>query len=71
MIYITGDTHRDFSRIKQFCKENDTTQNDIMIILGDNGINFYGEAKDYLPKQNLVNIPITFFLLKGNHDLRP
>lgn len=42
MIYITGDTHRDFNRIKEFCKKLNTTKDDIMIILGDAGINYYG-----------------------------
>lgn len=40
-IYITGDTHRDFDRISFFCEENRTTKDDIMIILGDAGINYY------------------------------
>ena len=53
MIYVTGDTHRDFSRIKQFCKEHNTTQDDIMIVLGDNGINYYGNDVDTWFKQSL------------------
>ena len=40
MFYITGDTHRDFKRIKLFCKENSTTKEDVIIILGDVGVNF-------------------------------
>ena len=40
--YITGDTHGDFRRIEQFCLENDTTVEDVMIILGDAGI-FYAD----------------------------
>lgn len=71
MIYITGDTHRDFSRIENFCSKNHTTYDDIMIILGDNGINFYADFIDVFMKQRLSSIPITFFLLKGNHDMRP
>ena len=38
-IYITGDKHRDFSRIYNFCERAGTTRDDIMIILGDSGIN--------------------------------
>ena len=71
MIYITGDTHRDFSRIIQFCKEHNTTQDDIMVVLGDNGINYYGNDIDTWFKQSLSQLPITLFLIKGNHDLRP
>ena len=29
MIYITGDTHRDFLRIEYFCNDNGTTKEDI------------------------------------------
>lgn len=46
MIYITGDTHGDFSRINDFCFKNKTTTDDIMIILGDAGINYYGAKRD-------------------------
>lgn len=42
MIYITGDTHRDFSRLygKTFNKD------DVLIILGDVGINYFLNAED-------------------------
>ena len=45
-IYLTGDTHREFHRIKQFCEEYETTTEDILIILGDAGINYYCNYKD-------------------------
>lgn len=32
--YVTGDTHGDFERVAQFCAENDTTVDDVLIILG-------------------------------------
>lgn len=43
MIYITGDTHGYFKHIKSFCEENHTTKEDVLIILGDAGINYYGQ----------------------------
>ena len=46
MIYITGDTHGDFSRIAHFCVLMNTKQDDIMIIPEDAGINFYGGWRD-------------------------
>lgn len=46
MIYITGDTHGNFEHIESFCKRMDTSTDDILIILGDAGINFYGEEYD-------------------------
>ena len=41
MIYITGDTHARFERVELFCKENNTSKDDILIILGDAGLNYY------------------------------
>lgn len=45
MIYITGDTHGDFSKIDFFCKKMKTTKQDIIIILGDAGINYFLNKK--------------------------
>lgn len=47
MIYITGDTHGDMRRIINFCKVNNLTANDVIIILGDAGINFFDESNAY------------------------
>ena len=38
-IYLTGDTHGRFERIACFCKDNGTAPDDLLIILGDAGIN--------------------------------
>lgn len=40
-IYITGDTHGKFGRIYNFCEKEGTAREDIMIILGDAGINYF------------------------------
>ena len=42
-----------------------------MIVLGDNGVNYYGPTKDRRLKKKLEEMPITFFMIKGNHDQRP
>ena len=70
-IYITGDTHRDFDRISFFCEENHTTKDDIMIILGDAGINYYLLGMDDNLKDELNSMPITLFCIHGNHEERP
>ena len=44
MIFITGDTHGDFTRIEQFCVRFTPTREDTMIILGDVGFNYYGKV---------------------------
>lgn len=69
--YITGDTHRDFSRIKEFCEENETSVDDVMIILGDAGINYYLNHSDKELKSWLSRLDITLFCIHGNHEERP
>lgn len=71
MVYITGDTHRVYDDIEAFCKRNKTTKNDLIIILGDNGVNYYGGRPDNRIKNRLSSLPITFFFIRGNHDMRP
>ena len=69
--YITGDTHRDFDRIEEFCVENGTTVDDVMIILGDAGINYYCGGSDRDVKAYLSRLNITLFCVHGNHEERP
>lgn len=71
MIYITGDTHRNFSRIISFCKQYETSAKDVLIILGDAGINGHGVEEDQRLKQELNRLPITLFCIHGNHEQRP
>ena len=71
MIYITGDTHGRFERIEEFCYKNNTTKEDILIILGDAGINYNGGYKDNYKKDDLQSLPITIFAIHGNHEQRP
>lgn len=71
MIYITGDKHADFREVFYFCYANETTLDDILIVLGDAGINYYVNEKDYMLKNSLLQYPITFFCIHGNHEERP
>lgn len=71
MIYITGDTHGDFGRINDFCAENETTLDDILVILGDAGVNYELDESDRILKEELATLPITLFCIHGNHEERP
>ena len=71
MIYITGDKHADFREVFYFCYANETTLDDILIVLGDSGINYYANDKDYILKNSLLQYSITFFCIHGNHEERP
>ena len=71
MIYITGDTHAEFNRVEEFCLKMNSSREDILIVLGDAGINYFGNNKDKRLKQRLSEIPITLFCIHGNHEMRP
>lgn len=71
MVYLTGDTHGSFYRIFDFCEKMHTTKEDVLIILGDAGINYYLNVRDELTKDTIDSLPITVFCIHGNHEQRP
>lgn len=71
MIYITGDTHGIFDRVVDFCDEYGTTTDDILIVLGDAGVNYHLSEADQRLKEELTQLPITWFFIHGNHEERP
>lgn len=71
MLYITGDTHGNFKRIGELCKVAGTTKEDILIILGDAGFNYYLGIQDLCNKAYVAKLPITVFCIRGNHEERP
>lgn len=70
-MFITGDRHGDYKDIEKFCLKWNTSKDDLLIVLGDNGVNYWGPHKDKKLKNYLSSLPITFFMIKGNHDQRP
>ena len=70
MIYITGDKHADFRDVFDFCSDNKTSLDDVLIVLGDAGINYFNNEQDYILKASLSKYPITFFCVHGNHEER-
>ncbi len=67
MIYITGDTHRDFSRLNDL----GLFQDDMVIVLGDAGINYCLNDEDIKLKEYLNGLNIKLFCIRGNHEERP
>ena len=67
MIYITGDTHRDFTRLNYIDKNKDN----MLIILGDAGINYYLNEEDNKLKEYLNSCNIKLFCIQGNYEERP
>jgi 3-oxoacid CoA-transferase subunit A len=76
-VFITGDKHGDFrsdfdyQRVKNFCENYETTLDDFIIVLGDHGIHYDGEWHDHNSRKKLGKYPITFIMIRGNHDMRP
>jgi len=67
MIYITGDTHREFYRLHDIEKNKDN----MLIILGDAGINYYLDERDKMLKEQLNSYNIKLFCVQGNYEERP
>lgn len=71
MIYITGDIHGDFRDLIAFSEAHELTSEDIIIILGDVGANYYLHGRDQDTKKKATRIPATIFCIHGNHEARP
>lgn len=67
MIYITGDMHREFYKLHDVEKNKDN----MLIILGDVGINYYLDERDKKLKEQLNSYNIKLFCIQGNHEERP
>ena len=74
-IYICGDLHGDFKPVRNFYKyliqKNKTTNDNILIVLGDFGANFFFNNRDTEYKKKLGKYNFTYFIIRGNHEERP
>lgn len=72
-IWLHGDIHGDNYCLEKFCEENETTRDDVVVILGDAGYNYYGKSatKEFLIKESAADLPISIFCVRGNHEDRP
>ena len=48
----------------------DTSKEDILIVLGDVGLNYYGGRCDRIRKMLVEALPITMLCIHGNHEQR-
>lgn len=71
LIYVTGDAHGDFRFLKSFVERMTPIDGSTFILLGDVGLNYYGDRRDLRGKELLGGYPYTFFCLHGNHENRP
>ena len=70
-IYITGDKHGLFSEVIWQVKSGRIKENDILIVLGDSGLNYFEDWRDEQLKRKLNKLGITFLIVRGNHEARP
>lgn len=75
-IYICGDLHGDYKPVDNFYqymlnKQQPLTEDNILIILGDFGANYYLGLKDNIFKTRLNKYKLTYFAIRGNHEERP
>lgn len=70
-VFVRGDTHGNFKWLPKWCEDNYTTTNDILIILGDAGINYHLNYNDHYLKERISKCPITIMSIQGNHEKRP
>lgn len=71
MIYLTGDTHGDFRRVAAFCDIQNTSITDVLVILGDAGLNYHKPVFAAHVKKQVAELPITLLCIHGNHEARP
>ena len=71
MIYYTGDIHGNANRIAYFARRMELTEDDVIVILGDVGANYYLGRRDEIVKSAMDKIKATIFCIHGNHEARP
>lgn len=71
MLYITGDTHGSYKRLRKFFRGRSVQADDLLVILGDAGLTYYGDERDEPHKNSAARLPVPLLCLRGNHDRRP
>ena len=71
MIFFTGDIHGNVNGVAAFINKVHPTMEDVIVLLGDVGANYYNGRKDYLMKQWLNDSGTRFLCIHGNHEMRP
>ena len=69
--YITGDCHAHFEKLIWLARFNKKLgKEDVIILLGDVGLNYFGADKDRENKKILADFPNYFLCVHGNHEER-
>ena len=71
MVYYTGDIHGDISRVISFIENKKLTSEDTIVLLGDVGLNYYGDKGEKFKKQILNTMGVNILCVHGHHEMRP
>ena len=72
MVYVTGDIHGEVFRVSEMVAKYEITPQDIIVLLGDVGMNYYGNTRgDRRNKERLNQSGIPILCIHGNHEMRP
>lgn len=71
MIYITGDIHGEIDKVLFMIKYKKIKHDDIIVLLGDVGVNYYLNKSEERPKRLLNDTGIQMLCVHGNHEARP
>ena len=71
MVCYTGDIHGNPYPVEMIAEREHLLADDVIIILGDVGANYYLGEKDNTVKARLNRIGVQIFCIHGNHEIRP
>ena len=73
MIYFTGDVHGQIDDLLRRLdyKKIPHTADQIIVLLGDVGVNYNRTLNECVHKQKLQDSGRTYFCIHGNHEMRP
>ena len=74
--YCMSDIHCRWQYVRDFVlrnkiKEKFTKDTHTLILLGDTGANYFLNDRDAKFKKQLSSLPLTYFIIRGNHEERP
>lgn len=74
--WLIGDIHGDHAVIYNFYNQHkdelsDSYEDNILIVLGDFGANYFLNKRDDFFKEKISRFPLTYFVIRGNHEERP
>ena len=72
MFYVSGDIHGDVNKALAYCKKHSLNSDDTIILLGDVGINYFGNDNGDKDRKEALNMcGAKILCIHGNHEMRP